>query len=395
MREPFQRQVVEQLLAALQSASPLLHVVLGPRQVGKTTAALQVAGRWKGPMRYGAADQFVPPGPEWVQSWWDLARADARRVGRALLVLDEVQKVRGWSEVVKAEWDADQRAGVSVQVILLGSSALLLGKGVTESLAGRFRIHRCLHWTFGECREAFAWDLDTWLWRGGYPGAAVFADEEERKAYVRDALVEAVLARDVLAMETVAKPALLRQLFGLACRYPAQSLSYTKMLGQLQDAGNTTTLAHYLQLLARAFLVSGLEPFATGAVRSRGGSPKLIAWNNALVTAFELRSFADVRSDHRAWGRLVENAVGAHLLNHLQGRNLELSWWREGDLEVDFVVRSGQGVRAVEVKSGRGGNRAGLGAFCARHRDARPLVLGSGGLALEEFFLCDPVALLG
>ncbi len=394
MKASFQRAVVGQVLGALERGPRRMHLITGPRQVGKTTAALQVIERWSGPTRYAAADQFLPPGPDWLLGAWELARLDARRAGRALLVLDEVQKVRGWSEGVKAAWDEDRREDLPLDVILLGSSALLLGPGATESLAGRFWLHRCLHWTFPECAGAFGWDLDTWIWRGGYPGTAPFDDDQERRAYVRDALVEAVLARDVLAMETVTRPALLRQLFALAARYPAEALSYNKMLGQLQDAGNTTTLAHYLELLERAFLVSGLEPYAAGAVRRRGGSPKLVLWNNALVTAFEARSFEICRQDHALWGRLVENAVGAHLLNHLHGRGLELGWWRERDQEVDFVVSGGRAPWALEVKSvGRAGS-TGLGAFLARHPSARPLLIGGGGMPLDEFFSHDPAELL-
>jgi uncharacterized protein len=396
MLPAFERTVVRGILDGCTRGPRLLQVVTGPRQVGKTTAALQVAGRWDGPARYTAADQFLPPGPEWIRSAWDLARADARRAGRpALLMLDEVQKVQAWSEAVKAEWDEDRRTGAEVHPLLLGSSALLLARGATESLAGRFRLHRCLHWTFGECREAFGWSLDEWLWKGGYPGVAPFGDDDEaRRAYVRDALVEAVLARDVLSLEAVTRPALLRQVFALACRYPAQVLSYTKMLGQLHDAGNTTTLAHYLVLLERAFLASGLPPHASGAVRQRAGSPKLVLWNNALVTAFDPRPFDACRADAAGWGRLVENAVGAHLLNHLQGRAVEVGWWRDRNLEVDFVLSASPVIRPIEVKSGRPGALPGLRAFTARHPAARPLVVGSGGIPLEEFFLGDPVDLV-
>jgi predicted AAA+ superfamily ATPase len=341
-------------------------------------------------VRYAAADQFLPPGPEWVRSHWDLARKDAKE-GPALLILDEVQKVRGWAETVKAEWDADRAARRGPKVVLLGSSALLLAKGVTESLAGRFFLHRCTHWSWPEMRAAFGWDLDRWLWLGGYPGAAAFADDETAwKAYVRDSLIEAVLARDVLSLQVVAKPALLRQLFALACGYPAQVLSYNKMLGQLQEAGNTTTLAHYLDLLGTAFLAGGLEPHSAGEVRSRGGSPKLVLWNNALVAAMDLRPMAEARRDHEWWGRVVENAVGGHLLNLLQGLPYRVRYWRRRDDEVDFVVEAGTAVTAVEVKTSRPRRRSGLAAFLGAHPRARPLIVGHGGMPLAEFFATDP-----
>jgi predicted AAA+ superfamily ATPase len=387
----FERSILARVRRALDQTPDLIQVILGPRQVGKTTAARQIAAGWAGPVRSSAADQYLPPGPEWIRSTWELARSDAHRDGRrSLLVLDEVQKVPGWSEVVKALWDEDRAVDAPVSVLLLGSSALLLASGVSESLAGRFRVHRFPHWSWLECRQAFGWTLDEWLWRGGYPGLARFGDDDaERSAYVRDALVEAVLARDVLALERVTKPALLRQLFGLASRHPAQVLAFNKMLGQLQDAGNTTTLAHYLELLDRAFVVRGLPLFTPNAVRERASSPKLVLWNQAFVTCFESRAFEVVRQDGVAWGRLVENAVGAHLLAQVQGSGAALSWWRHGADEVDYVLASDRRITAIEVKSGRGGRLGGLATFCQRFEGARPVVIGAGGLSLEAFFADD------
>ena len=389
------RAIVEKVLVRLTKPPNLMQIVVGPRQVGKTTAAQQIGSEWNGPVRYAAADLPLPPGPEWIQSQWELARRDASRGKRVLLVLDEVQKVTGWSEVVKANWDADRASRASLRVLLLGSSALLLTRGANESMAGRFFLHRCVHWSFLECREAFGWDLDRWIYFGGYPGAAPLADDDVAfRAYVRDALVEPAIARDVLAMQTVTKPALLRQLFALCGLYAAQILSYTKMLGQLQDAGNTTTLAHYLRLLETAFLASGLDRFKAGRAARRGSSPKLVVWNNALVTSLGLAGFEEARGDSSLWGRLVENAVGAHLLNHLQGSPHEVTYWRERSDEVDFVVRAGREVWAIEVKSGRPARAAGLAAFLRRHPRARPLIVGTGGMPLQEFFSAEPAELL-
>ena len=389
-----ERAVVHRIEERLERIPKLIQVLVGPRQSGKTTAARKVLERWPGPKRYAVADLPLPPGPEWIQSEWQLAR-NAARNGPTLLVLDEVQKVAGWSETVKAMWDEDRALPNQVRVLLLGSSALLLGKGTSESLAGRFFLHRCLHWSFRECREAFDWDLDRWLYFGGYPGAAALAgDEPIWRSYVLDSLIETVLARDVLSMERVTKPALLRHLFALAAGYPAQVLSYNKMLGQLQDAGNTTTLAHYLRLLDSAFLVRGLERFSPRGARSRGSSPKLVLWNNALVTATGLASFEAVRGDHAAWGRIVENAAGAHLLNHLQGLAYEICYWRDRRDEVDFVVRAGRTTWGLEVKSGLPRKAGGMGVFCRRFEGIRPLLIGLGGMPIEEFFLADPTELL-
>jgi predicted AAA+ superfamily ATPase len=259
-------------------------VLVGPRQTGKTTAASQVSAGWGGPVIRASADGPLPPGPDWIETHWERARRAERDTGRVvLLVLDEVQKARGWSESVKALWDGDRHTGTKVQPLVLGSSALLVQAGLTESLAGRFFVHRSNHWPYPECAEAFRFSLDEWLYFGGYPGAAVFRrDEAAWRRYISDSLVEPAIARDVLALERVTKPALLRQLFALAARHPAEILSFTKMLGTLQDAGNTVTLAHYLRLLDAAFLVTGLERLSEGP-RERGSSPKLVVRNNALV----------------------------------------------------------------------------------------------------------------
>lgn len=382
------RPLVDELAAACRRRPPLLQVIVGPRQVGKSTAATQLIARLNWPHVWAAADLPLPPGPEWIESQWELARTITPPAGRkVLLVLDEIQKVRGWSEVVKRLWDAERRRGGTIQPVLLGSSALLVQRGLTESLSGRFFLHRCPHWTWPECRLAFRWSVEQWLYFGGYPGAAPLArDEAAWKRYVADSLVETVLARDVLQLQTVTKPALLRHLFGLAAIYPAQYLSYNKMLGQLQDAGNTTTLAGYLKLLEGAFLVSGLELFSRGQVRKRGSSPKLVLWNNALISALSLKSRKEARGDGGWWGRLIENAVGAHLLNGLQGSDWSVTYWRDGPAEVDYVIAHGSRVWALEVKSGRPGRISGMLAFRKKYPKAKLWLLGEGGISLIDFF---------
>lgn len=381
----FRRSTVASIKSSLREGPRLLQVVIGPRQVGKTTAAEDLARELGWPAVIEAADFSPAPGPEWIESHWQRAATAGR--GRTLLVLDEIQKVRGWSETVKRLWDAGRRRGERLSVVLLGSSSLLLQRGMSESLAGRFLLHRCMHWSWPECAKAFGWDLDRWLFFGGYPGAAPLVRKEARwSAYIADALIETAIARDVLQMQTVAKPALLRSLFGLSAAHPAQMFSYNKMLGQLQDAGNTTTLAHYLDLLETAFLVSGLPLFTAGTPRKRGSSPKLVVWNNALVSAFTGRSFAASRRDGAWWGRLVENAVGAHLLNGLPAPSFVVSYWRDGVAEVDYVVARGKDIWGLEVKSGRPAKTPGLQAFRDRYPKASCLVVGSGGVPLEEFF---------
>ena len=385
---PFTRSLVDELATACRRKPSLLQIITGPRQVGKTTAAHQLVERLGWPNVWAAADLPLPPGPEWIETQWQLARTLEPASGeRVLLVLDEVQKVSGWSEVVKRLWDEEKHARGPVLPVLLGSSALLVQKGATESLAGRFFLHRCPHWSWPECRAAFRWSWQQWVYFGGYPGAAALAREEPAwKRYIADSLIETVLSRDVLQLQPITKPTLLRHLFALAATYPAQMLSYNKMLGQLQDAGNTTTLAAYLRLLETAYLVSGLELFSQGQVRKRGSSPKLVLWNNALVNALSLLTRKQAMANGGFWGRLVENAVGAHLLNGLQGPDWSITYWRDGDEEVDFVVAHGTHVWALEVKSGRPRKASGLRAFRKRYPKAKVWLLGEGGIKLPDFF---------
>ncbi len=392
----YERFLVKVLTSALKKRLPVFQVLIGPRQVGKTTISRQVLNKLSYPSVYASADSPLPPGHEWIETQWRLADVELQRTGKpVVLVLDEIQKVRGWSESLKLFWDRAQHQGQDIRLLVLGSSALLLQEGLHESLAGRFLLTRCPHWSFKECQFAFGWDLNTWLYFGGYPGAAIFAqDEQQWKSYVRDSLIETVLARDVLQMQKITKSALLRHLFALAATFPAQIFSYNKMLGQLQDAGNTTTLAHYLKLLESAFLVSGLELFSQGHARKRGSSPKLILWNNALINALSSKTFREVIAEPSWWGRLVENAVGAHFCNGFSGTNHQLTYWREGDKEVDFVVTGGSSTWAIEVKSGRSSKVSGMEKFRLKYPKAKLLVVGGVGIPLEKFFSETPYSWL-
>lgn len=383
----YKRHLFNTLMNVLQSPQTVFHVLIGPRQVGKTTLARQLQQALDFPTVYASADSPVPLDTTWIETWWRRALMENRDQSRpVLLILDEVQKVQGWSEGIKQLWD-NRPGGMDIRLLLLGSSALVMQAGLSESLAGRFFLHRCQHWTFPECQAAFNWSLEQWIYFGGYPGAVPFISEEETwKRYITDSLIETVLSRDVLQMNRINKPTLLRNLFALAATLPAQSVSYNKMLGQLHDAGNTTTLAHYLQLLESAFLISGLELFTLGKKRQRGSSPKLILWNNALINALSTRSFYEAQADSAWWGRLVENAVGAYLCTQLSSVDYSITYWRDGRDEVDFVVSHGRKIWAIEVKSGRQGNVSGLSRFMKRYPQAKPLLIGGAGINLGDFF---------
>ncbi len=383
----YRRPILANLVDRLREPRRFIQVLAGPRQVGKTTLARQALDLIDVPSHYATADL---PGLEpgiWLSQQWDLARLKARDSGRALLILDEAQKVGGWSEAVKAHWDEDTAAGVDLKVLLLGSAPLLVQHGLTESLAGRFELIRASQWSFAEMRDAFGWDLDRYLYFGGYPGPADLIDDEARwSRYVRDSLIETTVSRDILLMTQVNKPALLRRLFQLGCDYSGQVLSYTKMLGQLHDAGNTTTLAHYLQLLGGAGLISGLQKLSVRRVRQRASSPKLMVHDTGLLAASDGADFATTRRTPQRWGRIVESAVGAHLLHETAGTDIDLWYWRDGHREVDFVLSRGGRLVPIEVKSGRDrGAHPGTAAFARQHEVHRHLLVGTGGMPLETF----------
>jgi predicted AAA+ superfamily ATPase len=386
---PYQRPQAAALAERLAEPRRHIQVVAGPRQVGKTTLVQQVVEQAGVPVLSASADEPTLRGPEWIEQQWQVARLAAAESGEsgAVLVLDEIQKIPGWPESVKRLWDEDTRKRRRLKVVLLGSAPLLVAQGLTESLAGRFEILRMPHWSFSEMRAAFGFSLDQYLFYGGYPGAAPLIRQPQRWArYIADSLIETSISRDVLLLTRVDKPALLRRLFELACRYSGQSLSYTKMLGQLHDAGNATTLAHYLDLLGGAGLVAGLQKYAGDVARSRGSSPKLQVLNTALLTAQSGLTLAEARADGEFWGRLVESAVGAHLANAAAAGECALYYWRERNHEVDFVVKAGRRLAAIEVKSGRAPQaHRGTAAFAAAFKPQRSLLVGGDGIELGEF----------
>lgn len=374
-----------------------IQVLAGPRQVGKSTLVNQVLAQVSIPHHIEVADAVDPKDNDWIRRVWESARTTMklRKLEEYLLVIDEVQKIENWSEVVKREWDADSRGHVNLKVVLLGSSRLLLKKGLTESLAGRFELIRMLHWSLQEMRDAFGVTLDEYIYFGGYPGPVhMIKDERRWRKYIKDSLVAPAIEKDVIMTSNIYKPALMKQLFELGCSYSAEILSLTKMMGQLQDVGNVTTLAGYLEILDQCALLTGLRKYANDEARKRGSIPKYQVYNNALLTAYKGRGFVTDRTDTKVWGRWVESAVGAHLLSMADELDYEVYYWREPsrnkekidkDNEVDFIiVRDGE-VTAIEVKSGRRGMNSGLPTFVETFNPKRSFVVGTGGVSLEDF----------
>jgi uncharacterized protein len=389
------RQTIHaELLKRLKEKRRFMQVLAGPRQVGKTTVVRQVMEASTIPAHYASADEPTVQDRTWLEQQWDIARIKAgESKAGALLVLDEIQKVARWSSVVKLLWDADTNSGIPLKVILLGSSPLLIQSGLTESVAGRFEVIPAPHWSFTEMREAFGWNLEQYIFYGAYPGAAALIDDPDRwRRYILDSLIDTNISRDILLLTRVDKPALLRRLFQLGCAYSGQILSYQKMIGQLTDAGNTTTLAHYLELLQGAGMLAGLSKYSHGQVQQRGSSPKLQVLNSALMSAQDQRSLAEARQEGNYWGRLVESCIGAHLYNSSFGTNIGVTYWRERNHEVDFVLQRGKTTVAIEVKSGaRRESLPGMEAFARSFKPKRQLLVGGQGIPLEEF-LSKPAA---
>ncbi len=384
----FRRPMYEVLMARLREPRRFMQVLFGARQTGKTTLVRQALDALPGQGHYASADEPTLKDPIWIEQQWEVARLLPAEPSRpAVLVLDEIQKIPGWSETVKRLWDEDTAKRRGLHVVLLGSAPLLVQSGLTESLAGRFETVRMPHWSLGEMQAAFGWTVEQYVYYGGYPGAAgLIGDPVRWRSYVVDSLIETTISRDVLLMTRVQKPALLRRLFELGCVYSGRVLSYTKMLGQLQDAGNTTTLAHYLDLLRGAGLLEGLDKYAGQQVRRRGSSPKLQVHNTALLTAQLAESFDDARANPVQWGRLVESCVGAWCVNAAKGAEITVQYWAAGDREVDFVLAKGRRVVALEVKSGVvRESLSGMESFSHEFPVHRKLLVGPSGIPLESF----------
>ena len=382
----FERPQLKELLARLAEAPKFIQILAGPRQVGKTTLISQ-AEKTLGPgrMLYAAADLPAAPNPDWIVQQWQRAQMAARQLQGAsfVLALDEIQKVPRWSETIKGLWDSKPN---NLHLVLLGSSQFLVQQGLSESLAGRFELIRLPHWSFAEMRDAFGLTWEDYVLFGGYPGPAGLIQQPDRWVrYVQDSIVEPVVSKDVLSLGRIDKPVLMRRLMQLGSVYSGQVLSYQKMIGQLQDVGNTTTLAHYLQLLSFAWMLTGLNKYAADQARSRASSPKFQVFDSALQTSLLGESLPTLQNNTELWGRLVESAVGAHLLNS-SAPGVAVGYWRDRNREVDFVMSTPSACLAIEVKSGRQSRGIpGLAAFQKQFPNSRGLVVGTGGVPLQEF----------
>ena len=388
----FKRQQASVLRSRIEEPRRFIQVIAGARQVGKSTMVKQVVEELTTPHLLTTAEEAPDKNPAWIRYVWQQARQAMRlnNYPEFLLVIDEIHKLDNWSEVVKAEWDADTMRNVNLKVVLLGSSRLLIKDGLNESLAGRYELIEMEHWSFSEMHTAFGATVDQYLYYGGYPGAYPLINDKKRwRKYMRDAIIEPAITKDVLTTKRVLKPALLRQLFLLGCSYSGELLSFNKILGQLQDAGNTATLANYLQLLDESKLLAGLQQYAADDARKYKSIPKYQVYNSGLLSANSSLSFRDAYLDPKKWGRWVETAVGAYLINHADRLEYKLYYWRNNDDEVDFVLQHSRKVIAIEVKSGRRQANQGMYEFEKQFHPDVELVVGGEAVSIEQFLSLD------
>lgn len=389
----FQRPHIELVKSRIEEPRKFIQVILGPRQVGKTTMMTQLLSELSVFNLFESADAISATNSAWLVQVWESARLRLKASGATeyLLVIDEIQKIDNWSEIVKQQWDKDTRENINIKVILLGSSRLLIQKGLTESLAGRFETLYLGHWSYPEMQEAFGWSIEQYVYFGGYPGSASLINDEERwKNYIKDSLIETSISKDILMLTRVDKPALLKRLFELGSLYSGQILSYTKIIGQLQDAGNTVTLANYLKILSDCGLLGGLDKYAGDIIRKRGSSPKFQVYNNALITSQSNDTYEKAIINPELWGRLVESSVGAHLINYSISERYNLYYWREGNNEVDFILEKGDKIIGLEVKSGMKADNAGMSVFAEKFHPEKILLVGTGGIPYDEFLKINP-----
>ena len=388
----YKRSIYHTIIKRLEEHRMFIQVVMGPRQIGKSTVVKQVLDDLGKPYLLYSADTIPSTSPKWISECWANTRLQmrAQQLEEMILVIDEVQKLKNWSEYVKNEWDADSLNHINLKVVLLGSSRVLLEKGLAESLMGRYEEIRMSHWSYPEMREAFNMSLEQYIYYGGYPGAAQLIEDEERWAnYVNGAIIDATINKDILMDSPISKPALLRQTFELSVAYSGKILSLTKMLGALQDAGNTVTLAGYLNLLGDSGLVTGLQKFSVDMAHKRASIPKYQVYNNALLSVLSGLSFKEAVTDSKRWGQIFESAIGAYIISEAFVHRFEVYYWREGNDEVDFVLKKNQKIVAIEVKSNGETKTTSMERFHKLFYPLATIVVGENGIQPELFLSMD------
>lgn len=388
----YKRAEYQIIKSRIEEPRKFIQVVMGARQIGKSTVVKQVLKDLDEPYQFFSADNVPASNGGWISDCWAAVRSlkQGNRWSTVILVIDEIQKIPNWSEVVKKEWDSDSFNDIDIKVLLLGSSRVLLEKGLSESLAGRFEEIRMSHWSYPEMNGAFGLSLEQYIFYGGYPGAAsLIGDEDRFQQYIQSAIVEATINKDILMDTPISKPALLRQTFELGSSYSGELLSLNKMLGSLQDAGNTATLAGYINLLGESGMLCGLQKYSVDQARRKASIPKLQVYNNALKMVYGGISFEQSLTDRKVWGRIFESGIGAYLVSEAFAKRFEVYYWRERNDEVDFILRKNKSLVAIEVKSNGEKRTDGLDKFKALFKPTAAFIVGDGGIAPIDFLSMD------
>jgi len=388
----YKRSEYQIIKSRLEEPRRFIQVVMGARQIGKSTVVKQVLKNLDASYQLFSADNVPATNSAWISNCWAAVRSlkESKELESIILVIDEIQKIANWSEVVKKEWDDDTFHDRNIKVLLLGSSRVLLEKGLSESLAGRFEEIRMSHWSYQEMKECFGFSLDQYLFYGGYPGAASLIDDGDRfQQYIQSSIIEATINKDILMDTPISKPALLRQTFELGAAYSGGILSLNKMLGSLQDAGNTATLAGYINLLDESGLLCGLQKFSIDTARRKASIPKLQVYNNALKMVYNPLTFEQAILDRKAWGHIFESGIGAYLVSQAFTNHFEVFYWRERNDEVDFILRKKGSVVAIEVKSNAEKRTEGLDKFRQLFNPKFSFIVGDGGIGVEDFLSMD------
>ena len=387
----YKRAQLSVLESRMAESRRTIHVVMGPRQVGKSTMIDQFVEHTSDPYSLFSADGVGKTNTDWISEKWYEVRTKMMLYGENehILIIDEIQKIAGWSETVKKEWDQDTRDKRNLKVILLGSSRLLIQKGLEESLEGRYETLKMGYWEWEEMREAFGFTMEQFIYFGGFPGLAPYINDEDRwRKMMEDSIISPILNRDILDIEEIRNPSLLRQVFEIGSMYSSQEISLNKMQGVV-NSGTVPTISSYLRILDETMLVKPLYKYDNSTIKTRNSVPKMQAYNNAFRNSYCQHTFEEAVMNKVEWGRQVESAVGAYLAGRSVFDGFQLLFWRdEKKNECDYVLKKGESLIAIEVKSGHADNIEGYLAF--KNRFGRNIVnsfiVGPEGLPLEDFF---------
>lgn len=390
----YERQQLSILKDRMAEPRRRIQIIMGPRQVGKSTLVGQFADGTNVSFDLFSADGVNRYDTQWIPAHWQQARMkmDQNEESEHILIIDEIQKILGWSEQVKKEWDTDTRQKRNLKVILLGSSRILLEKDLNESLEGRFETIKMGFWEWQEMRDAFGFTMQEYIYFGGFPGLAPDIKDEDRwRSLMEDTIITPILTRDILEIEEIRNPALLRQVFELACIESAREFSLTKMQGTM-NRGTVPTIKTYLNILDQTMTVKPIQKYSPSPVKEKNSVPKMQVYNSAFRNRYGLYTFKEAVMDATEWGRQVESAVGAFLSNRSILDGFDLLYWRdEKKKECDFVLKKGQALVAIEVKSKSADDTKGFEEFKRLYENhiSSALIVGPEGFPLEDFFSLD------